>query len=95
MRKKLAEAMAKGIELERDRCMRVCTKVITTVQKGLNMKLMSTTEKHTAQVKFNMAQAFVGAVQMKIMTGEDPDGNPVQQGPGGSDRDDQGVAPGA
>ena len=83
MRNKLAEAMAKGVELERDRCMAICIGVILSVEKGLDKKLMTTTEKHTATVKLNMARAFIGAVQMKIMSGEHPHAKTTpSKGPG-------------
>ncbi len=81
MRNKLAEAMAKGVELERDRCMAICIDIIRWTQDGLQKKLMTTTEKHTATVKLAMAQAFVGAIQMKIMSGENPNNEEIKQGP--------------
>ena len=69
MRNKLAAAMAKGVETERDRCLRLCTELITALQKGVRKKLMTAQEKHIAETKLKIGQAIVGAIQMKIMTG--------------------------
>lgn len=73
MRSKLSQALLKGQNLERDRVMRICTRLIDNLRTDLNKKLMSASEKHLAQVKFQMACALVGAVQMKVMSGIDPD----------------------
>jgi hypothetical protein len=89
LRNKLAEAMTKGTLLERDRCMRICTAIAQHLRQDLSRKLMSASEKHLAEVKFNIVSAVLGAVQIKITSGEDPNGNdPVQPGPGASDSDD-------
>ncbi len=58
---------------ERDRVMRICARVIEQLREGVNFKLMSTAEKHLAEVKFNIASAVVGAIQIKVMSGTDPD----------------------
>jgi hypothetical protein len=95
LRKKLAEAMTKGTLLERDRCMRICTAIARHLRQDLDRKLMTASEKHLAEVKFNIASAVLGAVQIKITSGEDPNGNdPVQPGPGAGDPDDRPVAAG-
>lgn len=73
MHKRLQESMRQGVILERDRCMRICTGIIEWVKTGVDNKLMTATQKHLAMVKFDLAQGLVGAIQLKIMSGEDPD----------------------
>lgn len=73
MQTKLRNAQQHACIRERDRVMRVCARVIDELRKGLNMKLMGAAEKHMAEVKFNIASAVIGAVQIKVMSGDDPD----------------------
>ena len=71
---KKMQAAGKMAEMkERDRCMRVCSYVIETLKKQLSRKLMASGEKHLAQVKFQIAGTIVAAIQIKIMSGADPD----------------------
>lgn len=73
MRSKLSQALNKGVELERTRCMELATKLMVGLRKGLNKKLMSAHEKHFAELKLQLGEALIGALQMKIMSGEQPD----------------------
>jgi hypothetical protein len=73
LRNKLAEAMTKGIELERQRCLGILVTIAHNLRHDLNRKLMTTAEKHTAEVKFGIASAVLGAAQIKILSGEQPD----------------------
>jgi hypothetical protein len=73
MHKKLQESMRQGVILERDRVMRICTMVTKRLQADLSKKLMTAQEKHLAELKFKVAEAVVAAVQIKIMSAEDPD----------------------
>ena len=81
MHKKLQEQMRKGVVLERDRVMRICTMVVKRLQGDLSRKLMTAQEKHLAELKFKVAEAVVGAIQIKIMQGEDPDAKDTKDGP--------------
>lgn len=73
LHKKMQDATKLGTMTERDRCMRVCSRVIDTLKKQLGRKLMASGEKHLAQVKFQIAGTIVAAVQIQIMSGADPD----------------------
>ncbi len=73
MQTKLRNAQQQACIRERDRVMRICARIIEQLRKGLDFKLMSTQEKHMAEVKFNIASAIIGAVQIKVMSGDDPD----------------------
>jgi hypothetical protein len=94
MRAKLTAALLKGQTLERDRVMRICTRLIENLRSDLNKKLMSASEKHLAETKFKLASAIVGAVQMKIMSGDDPDAEAEASDLHGSDSDAVGGAQG-
>lgn len=73
MQTKMRNAQQAACIRERDRVMRICTHVIDGLRKGFNKKLMSSAEKHLAEVKLNIASAVVGAIQLKVMSGSDPD----------------------
>ena len=73
MQTKLSNAQAKGCGIERDRVMRICNHIIHNLGMDLKKKLMTSTDKHLADVKFSIASAVVGAIQLKVMTGTDPD----------------------
>lgn len=73
MQTKLRNAQQQACIRERDRVMRICARVIDGMRLGLNVKLMSAVDKHLAEVKFNIASAVVGAIQIKVMSGDDPD----------------------
>ena len=87
MKNKLSEALAKGIELERDRCMGLCIELIQGLQKGLNKKLMTSQEKHIADLKLTIGKGVVGAIQMKIMTGAQPNAEATSSEVHGQDTD--------
>ena len=67
--KKMVAQMREGALLERNRCMKICATIIA----DLNHKLMTATQKHLADVKLSLAQGLLGAVQIKIASGEEPD----------------------
>lgn len=73
MQTKMRNVAVAATGVERDRVMRICMEIIATLRRDLNMKLMSTQEKHTAEVKFAIASAVIAAVQIKVASGEDPD----------------------
>ncbi len=73
LHKKMQVAAKQAEMKERDRCMRICIKVMEHLRGNLNRKLMATAEKHLAEVKYTIAAAVMGAVQIKIMSGADPD----------------------
>lgn len=73
MQSKLSQALNKGVELERTRCMELATKLMKGLRAGLNKKLMTAQEKHFAGLKLKLGEALIGALQMKIMSGEQPD----------------------
>ena len=70
--KKLRESMRQGVILERDRVMRILKHILDTTKEGLDKKLMTAGEKHLADVRFRLAAGLIAAIQMKVMTGEDP-----------------------
>lgn len=70
--KKLQESMRQGVILERDRVMRILAHIAEQTKKGLDKKLMTAAEKHLAEVRFRLAEGLIAAVQMKVMSGEDP-----------------------
>ena len=63
MRSKLSQALTKGIELERDRCMGLCADLIKGLRASLAKKLMSAGEKHLAETKLKLAMAIMAALQ--------------------------------
>ncbi len=73
MQTKMRNVAVAATGVERDRVLRVCLKIIENLRNDLNKKLMTTQEKHTAEVKFAIASAVTGAIQIKVMSGEDPD----------------------
>ena len=73
MHKKLQESMRQGVILERDRTMRILSHIATETKAGLDKKLMTAAEKHLAELRFRLAEGLIAAVQMKVMSGEDPD----------------------
>lgn len=100
MQTKLRNAQQAACMRERDRVMRICSHIIEGMRLGLNKKLMASAEKHLAEVKFNIASAIVGAIQLKVMIGDEPDAkaeaSPLQRpdtdavGPPQGDPDDAG-----
>ena len=70
--KKLQESMRQGVILERDRVMRILFRIAAQTKEGLDKKLMTTGEKHLAEIRWKLAEALIAAVQMKVMSGEDP-----------------------
>ncbi len=100
MQTKLRNAQQAACLRERDRVMRICSHVIGQLRGDLNKKLMSSADKHLAEVKFTIASAIIGAIQLKVMTGDDPDAkaeaSPLQRpdpdavGPPQGDPDDAG-----
>lgn len=91
MHNKLQESMRQGVILERDRVMRLLSHLERTARESLDKKLMSAGEKHIAELRFKIAEAVIAVIQMKVMAGEDPDPNAVQQGPTPSNSDDHPV----
>lgn len=87
MKAKLTQALNKGIELERARCMGLATQLMAGLRAGLNKKLMSAQEKHFAELKLKLGEALIGAVQMKIMSGEQPDAETAKSEVHGRDTD--------
>lgn len=73
MHKKLQAQMRQGVILERDRTMRILFKIATNTKEGLDKKLMAAGEKHVAELRFKIAEGLIAAVQMMVMSGEDPD----------------------
>lgn len=73
MHKKLQQSMREGVILERDRCMRIAFNLANELKAGLDKKLMTAGEKHIADVRMKIGQAIIAAIQMQIMSGEDPD----------------------
>ena len=100
MQTKLRNAQQAACLRERDRVMRICSHVIEQLRGSLSKKLMASAEKHLAEVKFQIASAIVGAIQLKVMMGDDPDAkaeaSPLQRpdtdavGPAQGDSDDAG-----
>ena len=72
MHKKLQEQMRQGVILERDRVMRILAHISEHTKAGLDKKLMTAGEKHLAEVRWRLCEGLLGAVQMKVMSGEDP-----------------------
>jgi hypothetical protein len=85
--KKMQTATKLGTMTERDRCMRICIDVIEYLRAQLNRKLMASAEKHIAETKYRIATAVVGAVQIKIMSGADPDAEETESEVHGPDPD--------
>ena len=73
MQTKRRNAQQQACIRERDRVMRICAHIIEQLRDSLNKKLMASGEKHIAEIKFNVASAIVGAIQIKVMSGDDPD----------------------
>ena len=71
--KKMVAQMREGALLERNRCMKICATIIADLKTDLDHKLMTATQKHLADVKLSLAQGLLGAVQIKIASGEEPD----------------------
>jgi hypothetical protein len=83
MHKKHQASMRQGVILERDRCMRIAFALAEQLKEGLNKKLMTAGEKHIADVRMKIGQAIIAAIQMQIMSGEDPNAeDPPKEGPG-------------
>ncbi len=72
MHKKLQESMRQGVILERDRVMRILKHIADRTKAGLDKKLMTAGEKHLAEVRWKLCEGLLAAVQMKVMSGEDP-----------------------
>ena len=73
MHKKLQEQMRKGEMLERDRVMRILFRIAAETKKGLDKTLMTAAEKHIAELRWKIASALIAAVQIQVMSGNDPD----------------------
>ena len=73
MHKKMQESMRQGVILERDRCMRILFGLADNTKKALEKKLMTAGEKHIAELRYKVAEGIIAALQMMVMSGEDPD----------------------
>lgn len=71
--KKIGQARAEATKEERDRVMRILNKLTDDTQAKLNKKLMTAQEKHLAEVKMALVRGVVGALQIQVMSGKDPD----------------------
>lgn len=94
MHKKMVEQMRQGALMERDRVMRCIVEIAISTRQGLDKKLMTAGEKHVAELRFKIAEGVLAALQMMVMSGEDPNAKETTTDILGSDGDAVGGAQG-
>lgn len=92
---KKMQAVANAAMLrERNRVMAILHEFVVQMQRDVNKKLMTATEKHVAQVKAGLASTIIAAIQIMVMTGVVPSAEDTPPKDDGSNPDALGSSQG-